>query len=323
MNARALVEAWRITGDDVLIHALPIFHVHGLFVALHTLMMAGGRVRLHPRFDAAAVAADLPRATMLMGVPTFYTRLLQLPELDAGLCRSMRLFVSGSAPLLAKTHAEFAARTGHEILERYGMTETGMNASNPSAGERRPGTVGQPLPGVELRVRDPESGATLGARDVGAVEVRGPNVFRGYWRNPEKTQAEFTADGFFVTGDLGLTDAEGYLHIVGRARDLIISGGYNVYPKEVETEIDALPGVSESAVIGLEDPDLGETVCAVVVAAASDAPDAAAILEALRRRLAPYKVPRRIVVEPALPRNTMGKVQKADLRKRHGQPPSA
>ena len=254
-NAATLVEAWGITADDVLIHALPIFHVHGLFVAINSIAAAGAGMILLPKFDAGAILSLLPRATMLMGVPTFYTRLLNEPGLTREACAGMRLFVSGSAPLLAETHRDFEARTGHAILERYGMTETGMNASNPLEGARVAGTVGPPLAGVALRVVDPESGHELPQGEIGMIEVKGPNVFAGYWRNPEKTAADFRADGFFVTGDLGKIDEAGYVHIVGRGKDLIISGGFNVYPKEVEEAIDALPGVLESAVIGLPHPD--------------------------------------------------------------------
>jgi malonyl-CoA/methylmalonyl-CoA synthetase len=315
-NARALAALWRFTEEDVLIHALPLFHTHGLFVATNTLLVAGGSMLFHERFDAGAVLADFPRATALMGVPTFYTRLLAEPGLTREACRGMRLFVSGSAPLLEETHRAWQARTGHGILERYGMTETSMITSNPYDGERRPGTVGMPLPGVEVIVTDPETGAELPRGEIGMIEVRGPNVFKGYWRMPEKTAEELRPSGFFVTGDLGRFDSDGYLNIVGRAKDLIISGGYNVYPKQVEAEIDAIPGVAESAVIGLPHPDLGEGVAAVVVRA-DEALDAAAIEAALADRLARFKRPRRIFFAEALPRNTMGKVQKAALRERH------
>jgi len=312
-NARTLVDAWGITAGDVLIHALPIFHTHGLFVAVNTLMLAGGAMIWLPRFDAAEVAGLMPRATMLMGVPTFYTRLLDTPALDAKAAADMRLFISGSAPLLAETHRAFAVRSGHAILERYGMTETGMNTSNPLEGERRPGTVGPALPSVEVRVMD-DSGAPVGAEDIGRIEVRGPNVFQGYWRNPEKTAEELSPDGWFVTGDLGQLDAQGYLTIVGRAKDLIITGGLNVYPKEVEEALDALPGVGESAVIGVPDADFGEAVVAVVARAPGHDPDPQALIAALRDRLAPFKRPKRLRVVDALPRNAMGKVQKAALR---------
>jgi malonyl-CoA/methylmalonyl-CoA synthetase len=259
-----------------------------------------------PRFDTASVIEHLPRCTVFMGVPTFYTRLLTEPSFDAACCRSIRLFVSGSAPLLASTHEEFRARTGHRILERYGMTETSMITSNPLDGERRPGSVGFPLPGVEVRV--------TGEEEVGGIEVRGPNVFRGYWKRPELTASEFTTDGFFRTGDMGLIDDDGYLHIVGRSKDLIISGGLNVYPKEVEEVLDDLPGVVESAVVGVPDADFGEAVVAVVIADGGVALDAAALREEARRRLAAFKVPKRVVLVDALPRNAMGKVEKAKLR---------
>ena len=310
-NAEALRDLWRFTPDDVLIHALPIYHVHGLFVAINTVMMAGGSMIFQRRFDADAVLAAMSRATTLMGVPTYYTRLLAHPGLTRETTAGMRLFISGSAPLLSSTHAEFLARTGHVILERYGMTETGMNTSNPYDGARVAGTVGLPLPGVDVRVAAP-------AGEIGVVEVKGPNVFAGYWRNPEKTAAEFRADGYFITGDLGVIDNNGYLSIVGRGKDLIISGGLNVYPKEIETEIDALPGVVESAVIGLPHADLGEAVTAIVVAAPGASLDEAAVLSALAARLGRFKLPKRVIVVADLPRNAMGKVQKALLRERYG-----
>ncbi|HEY8563970.1 MAG TPA: malonyl-CoA synthase [Beijerinckiaceae bacterium] len=313
-NARTLVETWRFTSDDVLIHALPIFHTHGLFVATNVVLLSGAAMILQPRLDPAAILAAMPRATAMMGVPTFYTRLLQQPGLTQTACAHMRLFVSGSAPLLAETHREWRERTGHAILERYGMTETNMNTSNPYEGERVAGTVGFPLPGVELRVTEPETGAVLGADEIGMIEVRGPNVFQGYWRMPEKTAAEFRADGFFITGDLGKVDARGYVHIVGRGKDLIITGGYNVYPKEIETEIDGLPGVVESAVIGLSHPDFGEGVTAVVVTNGQTQLTEADVLKTLEQRLAKYKLPKRVFFVEDLPRNTMGKVQKNVLR---------
>lgn len=303
-NARALAGLWRFTPHDVLIHALPIFHTHGLFVATNTVLATGGRMILLPTFDAAEVMGLMPQATALMGVPTFYTRLLDQPGL-AEAARGMRLFVSGSAPLLPETHAAFARLTGHAILERYGMTETNMIASNPYEGQRRAGTVGFALPGVEVR---------LDAQPVGGIEVRGPNVFAGYWQMPEKTAEEFTADGWFKTGDVGRFDAEGYLSIVGRAKDLIITGGFNVYPVEVEEALDRVPGVLESAVIGLPHPDFGEGVFAVLVAQAGVTLDPEAVLAAVRDRLARFKQPKAAVVVDALPRNAMGKVQKAALR---------
>ena len=315
-NARTLAEFWRFTADDVLLHALPVFHTHGLFVATNTVLASGGTMLFLPRFDPARVLALMPRATAMMGVPTFYTRLLREPGLTREATAGIRLFVSGSAPLLAETHREWEARTGHAILERYGMTETNMNTSNPYAGARVAGTVGPALPGVEVRVVDPETGAILGPDAVGMVEVKGPNVFQGYWRMPEKTAAEFKADGFFITGDLGKIDGEGYVHIVGRGKDLIITGGYNVYPKEVENEIDALPGVVESAVVGIVHPDFGEGVTAVVVGGAN-VPDEATILRTLEARLARYKCPKRVLFVEELPRNAMGKVQKNVLRDTH------
>ncbi|MGJ3265239.1 MAG: malonate--CoA ligase [Salinarimonas sp.] len=316
-NGRTLKKIWRFGPGDVLLHALPTFHTHGLFTATNTILLAGASMLFLPRFDADEVLRLMPRATAMMGVPTFYVRLVQHPGLTRETTAHMRLFVSGSAPLLAETHEAFSARTGHAILERYGMTETNMNTSNPYDGDRVPGTVGMPLPGVDLRVVDPETGARLPDGEIGMIEVRGPNVFKGYWRNPEKTQAEFREDGFFVTGDLGKVDARGYVHIVGRGKDLVITGGYNVYPKEVETEIDALPGVVESAVFGVPHPDLGEGVTAVVVTKAGADVDEAGVIAALAGRLARYKQPKRIILVPELPRNTMGKVQKAALRERY------
>ena len=313
-NALTLVDLWRFTADDVLIHQLPVFHTHGLFVATNVALFSGATMLLQPRFDADLIIASLPRATSLMGVPTFYTRLLEHPGLSKEATRHMRLFISGSAPLLSDTHARFRERTGHAILERYGMTETSMITSNPYDGERVAGTVGFPLPGVTLRVADPDSGAVLGPAQVGVLEVKGPNVFKGYWRMPEKTAAEFRPDGFFITGDLGRIDACGYVHIVGRAKDLIISGGYNVYPKEIEAEIDAISGVVESAVIGVPHKDFGEGVTAVVVRAPGATLDEAAVLAALEGRLARYKAPKRVIFVDELPRNAMGKVQKAALR---------
>ncbi len=267
-NAQALREAWHYTDRDVLIHALPIFHTHGLFVATNVTLFSGASMIFLPKFDMDRIFEAMARATVLMGVPTFYVRLLEDDMLNAETTRNMRLFISGSAPLLAETHREWQARTGHAILERYGMTETNMNASNPYEGDRLAGTVGLPLPGVEIIVTDPETGAELPQGEIGMIEVRGANVFKGYWQMPDKTAAELRDNGFFITGDLGLIDQRGYVHIVGRGKDLIITGGYNVYPKEIETEIDAIPGVIESAVIGIPHRDFGEAVTAVVVPAA-------------------------------------------------------
>jgi len=317
-NAVTLADYWRFTPADVLIHALPIFHTHGLFVATNTVLVAGASMIFMPRFDPDRVLAAMPEATAMMGVPTFYTRLLQHPGLTREATKHIRLFVSGSAPLLAETHREWSARTGHAILERYGMTETNMNTSNPYEGERIAGTVGFPLPGVELRIADPESGRILGTDEIGMIEVRGPNVFKGYWRMPEKTQAEFRADGFFITGDLGKIDERGYVHIVGRGKDLIITGGYNVYPKEVESEIDAIPGVAESAVIGVPHPDFGEGVTAVVVTTDAVRLTETEVIGRLEERLAKYKLPKQVIFVDDLPRNTMGKVQKNVLREAYG-----
>ena len=316
-NAVTLVEAWRFSAEDALIHALPIFHTHGLFVATNTVLLAGGSMIFLPKFDVDAVLTAVPQATSMMGVPTFYTRLLDDPRFTRDLTAHMRLFVSGSAPLLAETHRQFEARTGHQILERYGMTETNMNTSNPYVGERRAGTVGFPLPGVDLKITDPATGQSLPDGEVGQIEVRGDNVFKGYWQMPEKTAEELRADGFFITGDLGKIDAEGYVHIVGRNKDLIISGGYNIYPKEIEQVLDAQPGVLESAVIGVPHADFGETVVGVLVAEPGQTPDLDVIASAVSAALARFKHPRTLIVVDALPRNTMGKVQKNLLRERY------
>ena len=318
-NALTLKDAWRFTADDTLIHALPVYHTHGLFVATNTILAAGASMLWLPAFDPRHVVSCLPYATAFMGVPTYYTRLLAERFLDREAASTMRLFVSGSAPLLAETHREFTARTGHEILERYGMTETNMITSNPYDGPRVPGSVGPALPGVEVRIADPESGALPPRGEIGVIEVRGPNVFKGYWRMPEKTAQEFCADGFFITGDLGVMDEAGYVSIVGRGKDLIITGGLNVYPKEVESEIDALEGVAESAVIGAPHPDFGEGVTAIVVAQVGAALDEAGVIAALRPRLAGFKLPKRVLFEAELPRNTMGKVQKSRLRERYAR----
>ncbi len=309
-NASTLNTLWAFTKHDVLIHALPIFHVHGLFVALNTAFLSPCEIVWFEKFDAEAIIAALPRATAMMGVPTFYTRLLSIPRFTAGTCRSMRLFISGSAPLLAETHEAFHARTGHVILERYGMTETGMITSNPYEGSRVPGTVGFALPDVAVRVAAAVPG------EPGVIEVKGPNVFKGYWCMPEKTREEFRPDGYFITGDVGSIDREGRVTISGRAKDLIISGGFNVYPKEIETEIDVMPGVIESAVFGVPHPDFGEAVVAVVTAAAPLPPEQE-IIAALAVRFAKFKVPKRVLVVDELPRNAMGKVQKANLRQRY------
>ena len=316
-NAVLLKDFWHFTADDVLLHALPIYHTHGLFVAGNIMALAGGSMIFLPKFDAGAVLDVLPRATAMMGVPTFYTRLVREPRFNRETTAHMRLLISGSAPLLAQTHAEVEALTGHRVLERYGMTETNMNTSNPYAGPRIAGTVGPPLPGVDLRITDPDTGAPLPQGAIGMIEVRGENVFRGYWRQPEKTAAEFRADGFFITGDLGLITENGYVTIVGRGKDLIITGGFNVYPKEVEEEIDALPNVIESAVIGLPHPDFGEGVTAFVVVSPGAQLSEKDVLEALATRLAAFKRPKRVLVVESLPRNAMGKVQKAILRAEH------
>ena len=313
-NAFTLAKYWRFTDTDVLLHALPIFHTHGLFVATNIALVAGGSMIFLPKFEIDRIIGFLPKATSMMGVPTFYTRLLDDPRFTRDLVKHMRLFVSGSAPLLAETHQRFEELTGHRILERYGMTETNMNTSNPYDGERRAGTVGFPLPGVELKITDPETGDGLPQGEVGQIEVRGPNVFKGYWQMPEKTAAELRADGFFITGDLGRVDEDGYVHIVGRNKDLIISGGYNIYPKEIELILDEQPGVLESAVIGVPHKDFGETVLGLIVPAPGASPDLDAIAGAAATSLARFKHPRKLLLVDALPRNTMGKVQKNLLR---------
>src|SRR6201994_1424097 len=313
-NSLTLVDYWGFTDKDILIHALPIYHTHGLFVASNVTLFARGAMIFLPKFDPDLIIKLMARATVMMGVPTFYTRLLQNPALNKEATAHMRLFVSGSAPLLADTHREWEARTGHAVLERYGMTETNMNTSNPYDGERVAGAVGHALPGVSVRVTDPETGKELPRDEIGMIEVKGPNVFKGYWRMPEKTKSEFRDDGFFITGDLGKIDAKGYVHILGRGKDLVISGGFNVYPKEIESEIDAMPGVAESAVIGVPHADFGEGVTAVVVCNKGADVNEASVLKALDGRLAKFKMPKRVFVVDELPRNTMGKVQKNVLR---------
>ncbi|SNT16250.1 malonate--CoA ligase [Tropicimonas sediminicola] len=313
-NARVLKEAWRFTAEDVLIHALPIFHGNGLFVAANVMLLAGGSMIFLPRFDLNAVLEALPQATSLMGVPTFYTRLLDHPGFTRERCANMRLFITGSRPMLPETHRAFEERTGHRIIQRYGTTETNVNTSNPYEGERRAGTVGLPLPGVELRITDPDSGDTLPVGEAGMIEVRGANVFQGYWRMPEKTAEELRPDGFFITGDLGVQGEDGYVTIVGRGKDLIISGGFNVYPVDVEQVLDEQPGVLESAVIGAPHPDLGESVVAVLVPEAGAKLDVLDIEAEIGGRLARFKQPRHYVIVDELPRNSMGKVQKKLLR---------
>jgi len=314
-NAAGLMQAWRFTRNDALLHVLPLFHIHGLFAAINTVLASASSILLMPKFDAATTLRHLPEATVFMGVPTHYTRLLQQPGLNREATARMRLFVSGSAPLLPETHNEFLERTGHTILERYGMTETLINTSNPYDGARVPGSVGMALPGIAIRVARADTGAVEPAADVvGMLEVSGPNVFAGYWADADKTRSEFTADGWFKTGDLARIDRNGYVHIVGRAKDLVISGGYNVYPKEVETELDALTGVLESAVFGVPHPDFGEGVTAAVVGKPGATLSEAEMISAVQARLARYKVPKRIFIVDELPRNAMGKVQKNALR---------
>jgi len=315
-NALTLHRYWGFRSGDVLLHALPLFHVHGLFVACHTALLNGSTMLFHAKFDAKAALAAIPRASVFMGVPTMYVRLLGEAGFTRDLCAHMCLFVSGSAPLLAETFEEFHARTGMPILERYGMTETGMITSNPLNGQRIGGTVGLPLPDVLVRVMD-DNGNACSSGEIGHLQVKGPNVLPGYWRLPEKNKEEFTTDGYFKTGDVGKIDANGYVSIVGRSKDLVISGGYNVYPKEIELLIDEMPGVAESAVIGLPHADFGEAVSAVVVRKPGSALDEAGMIAALKGKLAAFKVPKRIFVVDELPRNAMGKVQKNELRKQY------
>ena len=316
-NAISLKDAWRFSEQDVLLHALPVFHTHGLFVATNIMLLAGGAMIFLPKFDLNTIFAFLPRATTMMGVPTFYTRLLNDARLTVASCAHMRLFVSGSAPLLNETHVQFRERTGHAILERYGMTETNMNTSNPYAGERRPGTVGFPLPDVELKITDPKTGALVENGEIGQIEVRGANVFQGYWNMPVKTREELRDDGFFITGDLARRDKEGYIHIVGRNKDLIISGGYNIYPKEIETFLDEQTDVDESAVVGLPHPDFGEMPVAFLVLKPGAQVDLSKIDIFIAEQLARFKHPKKLIVLDELPRNAMGKVQKNILREKY------
>ena len=315
-NAKVLAESWQFSSDDVLLHMLPIYHTHGLFVASNLLCMVGGSMIFLPKFSAADALAWMPKASSMMGVPTFYTRLLDAPEFTREAASHMRLFISGSAPLLAETHIQFEERTGKMILERYGMTETNMSISNPYEGARIAGTVGKPLRGVEIRIADAKTGEPVAAGEIGVIEQRGDNVFLGYWEMPEKTAESFRDDGFFITGDMAQQDENGYVTIVGRDKDLIISGGLNVYPKEVEGLIDEIDGVLESAVIGVPHRDFGEAVVAVVVPSDS-ALDTGSISASLAMRIAKFKQPKAVILVDALPRNTMGKVQKAELRKTH------
>ena len=317
-NGQVLTKEWAFTASDVLLHALPIYHTHGLFVATNIALLSGCKILFLPKFDLEAIIELLPQATALMGVPTFYTRLLDDPGFTKDLTQHMRLFVSGSAPLLSETHLRFEERTGHQILERYGMTETNMNTSNPYDGERRGGTVGFPLTGVELKITNSTTGETLPQGEIGEIEVRGPNVFKGYWNMPEKTAKELREDGFFITGDLGQIDADGYVQIVGRNKDLIISGGYNIYPKEIELLLDMQDGVLESAIVGVPHPDFGETIVGILVANPGETPDLEAINKNITTSLARFKHPQKLFLLPELPRNAMGKVQKKTLREEFG-----
>ena len=318
-NARTLAKQWRFSPQDILLHALPIFHTHGLFVATNTILIAGGTMKLFPKFDIDQIIESMSDGTTMMGVPTFYTRLLNDKRLTKSLTAKMRLFISGSAPLLAETHIQFEERTGHRILERYGMTETNMNTSNPYDGERKAGTVGPALEGVEVKITDPETNKSLPPNQIGQIEIRGPNVFKGYWQMPEKTAEELRPDGFFISGDLGKIDDDGYLHILGRNKDLIISGGYNIYPKEIEIILDEQDGVLESAVIGVPHPDFGETVVGLIVPESELEPNLEQIDVAIRQSLGRFKHPKKIIVVESLPRNTMGKVQKNLLREQFSE----
>lgn len=313
-NALALVDIWRFDQSDRLLHALPIYHTHGLFVATNTILLAGASMLFLPKFDLDVVLECLPKATAMMGVPTFYSRLLGRQDFTRDVAKNMRLFISGSAPLSAEVHRAFTARTGKAILERYGMTETNMITSNPYEGTRKPGAVGFPLPGITARIADPLSGKVLERGEIGVIELKGPNVFRGYWQLPEKTRQVFRDDGYFITGDLGYIDEDGYFTISGRDKDLIISGGLNVYPAEIENALDALSEIAESAIIGLPHPDFGEAVTAVVVGSGAGAVEEETIRQNLQSELAKFKIPRRVITMESLPRNTMGKIQKNHLR---------
>ena len=313
-NGSTLKNEWQFTNNDVLLHALPLFHTHGLFVATNVTLAAGGSMIFLPKFDLDDIIEQLPNSTAMMGVPTFYTRLLADYRFTNKLVKHMRLFISGSAPLLSETHIQFENTTGHRILERYGMTETNMNTSNPYNGERRAGTVGLPLPSVEIKVTDIKTGDETPTGEIGQIEVRGPNVFKGYWKMPEKTKTEFRANGYFITGDLGKIDKDGYIHIVGRDKDLIISGGYNIYPKELEIFLDMQFGIEESAVVGVPHPDFGETPIAIIVPSRETKPNISKIEEDLKKSIARYKHPKKIIAIRELPRNAMGKVQKNILR---------
>ena len=313
-NGSTLMNEWQFTNKDVLLHALPLFHTHGLFVATNVILAAGGSMIFLPKFDLDDLIEQLPNSTAMMGVPTFYTRLLTDYRFTNKLVKHMRLFISGSAPLLSETHIQFENTTGHRILERYGMTETNMNTSNPYNGERRAGTVGLPLPSVEIKITDIKTGDETATGEIGQIEVRGPNVFKGYWKMPEKTKTEFRANGYFITGDLGKIDKDGYIHIVGRDKDLIISGGYNIYPKELEIFLDMQFGIEESAVVGVPHPDFGETPIAIIVLSREIKPNLSKIEEDLKKSIARYKHPKKIIVIRELPRNAMGKVQKNILR---------
>lgn len=315
-NALTLKDVWRFTGEDRLLHALPIFHTHGLFVATNIALVSGASMLFLPAFDIGEIIRLLPRATVMMGVPTFYTRLLAQADFTVDTAKNIRLFISGSAPLAAVTHREFSARTGHAILERYGMTETNMNTSNPYEGARVPGSVGPPLPGVAIRIADPATADEVATGEVGQIEIKGPNVFKGYWRAPEKTKAEFRPDGFFMSGDLAYRDDKGYIFIVGRNKDLIISGGFNIYPAEVEAAVEDIDGVAQCAVVGAPHPDFGEGVIAVVVPKSGASLSEETIAGALSASLAKFKRPKRVVILPELPLNAMGKVQKNVLRER-------
>ena len=317
-NTRELLKIWKFNENDVLLHALPIYHIHGLFVACNLCLISGAKIHFIQKFQTEKVIEYLPKSTVMMGVPTFYTRLLESKKLNSQITENIRVFISGSAPLLSETHKEFEKVTGHKILERYGMTETNMNTSNPYDGERRAGTVGIPLPGINIRITDPETNVKLGSEKIGMIEIKGENIFEGYWTMEEQTKDSFTVDGYFITGDLGKFSSDGYLSIIGRNKDLIISGGLNIYPKEIEVVIDGINYVKESAIIGIPHKDFGEAVLAIVVAN-NEKISETTIMKVIQTKLAKFKQPKKIIFVSELPRNAMGKVQKQTLRNNYNK----
>ena len=317
-NTRELLKIWKFNENDALLHALPIYHIHGLFVACNLCLISGAKIHFIQKFQTEKVIEYLPKSTVMMGVPTFYTRLLESKKLNSQITENIRVFISGSAPLLSETHKEFEKVTGHKILERYGMTETNMNTSNPYDGERRAGTVGIPLPGINIRITDPETNVKLGSEKIGMIEIKGENIFEGYWTMEEQTKESFTVDGYFITGDLGKFSSDGYLSIIGRNKDLIISGGLNIYPKEIEVVIDGINYVKESAIIGIPHKDFGEAVLAIVVAN-NEKISETTIMKVIQTKLAKFKQPKKIIFVSELPRNAMGKVQKQTLRNNYNK----